>query len=51
MIKGQCQCGAVKFRYEGELTETIICHCKDCQIAQGSAFAFNSPIDERLVTF
>lgn len=28
MIKGQCQCGAVKFRYETELTETIICHCK-----------------------
>ena len=51
MIKGQCQCGAVKFRYEGELTKTIICHCKDCQIAQRSAFAFNSPIDKRLVTF
>ena len=51
MIKGQYQCGAVKFRYDAELTETIVCHCKDCQIAQGSAFAFNSPIDERLVTF
>lgn len=51
MIKGQCQCGAVKFRYEAELTETIVCHCKHCQIAQGSVFAFNSPIDERLVTF
>ena len=51
MIKGQCQCGAVKFRYKAELTETIICHCKDYQIAQGSALAFNSSIDERLVTF
>lgn len=51
MIKGQCQCGAVKFRYDGELEETIVCHCKDCQRAHGTAFAFNSPIDERLFVF
>lgn len=44
MIEGQCLCGAVKYQYHAELQHTIICHCLDCQRAQGSLFAFNSPI-------
>lgn len=47
MIKGQCLCGAVKYRYLAEITETIICHCSDCRLAQGTAFAFNSPIQKQ----
>ena len=47
MLTGQCLCGAVKYRYLAPLFETIICHCKDCQIGQGTAFAFNSPIQKQ----
>lgn len=47
MISGQCLCGAVKYRYLAEITETIICHCADCRLAQGTAFAFNSPIQKQ----
>lgn len=45
MIEGQCLCGAVQYRYMGEIQETIICYCLDCQKAQGSLFGFNSPVD------
>lgn len=47
MIQGQCLCGAIKYHYLLPLFETIICHCRDCQQAQGTAFAFNSPIQKQ----
>lgn len=35
---GGCQCGAVRFRVEGELGEASICHCRMCQKAMGGYF-------------
>jgi hypothetical protein len=35
---GGCQCGAVRFRVEGELGEGSICHCRMCQKAMGGFF-------------
>ncbi len=35
---GGCQCGAVRFRVEGELGEASICHCRMCQKATGGFF-------------
>jgi hypothetical protein len=35
---GGCQCGAVRFRVEGELGEASICHCRMCQKAMGGFF-------------
>jgi hypothetical protein len=35
---GGCQCGAVRFRVEGELGRASICHCRMCQKAFGSFF-------------
>lgn len=35
---GGCQCGAVRFRIEGELGRASICHCRMCQKAFGSFF-------------
>lgn len=46
MLEGQCLCGRVKYRYQGEIEKTIICYCKDCQMAQGSIFAWNSPLQQ-----
>ena len=35
---GGCQCGAVRFRVDGELGEASICHCRMCQKATGGLF-------------
>jgi hypothetical protein len=41
---GGCQCGAVRFRIEGDLGEASICHCRMCQKAMGGLFGpFVSP--------
>jgi len=37
-ITGGCQCGAVRFRVEGELGEASLCHCRMCQKAMGGLF-------------
>lgn len=36
---GGCQCGAVRFRVEGDLKDASICHCRMCQKAFGSFYA------------
>lgn len=46
MIEGQCLCGAVKYRYHAEIEKTMICYCKNCQMAQGSIFGWNSPLQK-----
>ena len=47
---GGCQCGAVRFRVEGELSEPSVCHCRMCQKAMGGPFgAFVSAQREEVV--
>ena len=36
---GGCQCGAVRFRVEGDLGEPSVCHCRMCQKAFGGFYA------------
>ncbi len=36
---GGCQCGAVRFRVRGILSDASICHCRMCQKAFGNYFA------------
>jgi hypothetical protein len=35
-ITGGCQCGKIRYRYEGALGKASICHCRMCQKAFGS---------------
>jgi hypothetical protein len=37
-MTGGCQCGAVRFRVEGDLGEGSICQCRMCQKATGGLF-------------
>jgi len=36
---GGCQCGAVRFRVEGELGRASLCHCRMCQKAFAAPYA------------
>jgi hypothetical protein len=36
---GGCQCGAIRFRVTGTLTDSSICHCRMCQKAFGAYYA------------
>jgi len=45
MIKGNCLCGRVKYEYSVEIDEVAVCHCDQCKLAQGTAFATNAPVD------
>ena len=39
--EGGCQCGAVRYRLEGEPVALIACHCTECQRQSGSAFGMS----------
>jgi hypothetical protein len=36
---GGCQCGAVRFRIDGNIGTASVCHCRMCQKAFGSLYA------------
>jgi hypothetical protein len=36
MAEGECNCGAVKFEIDADLTEVYVCHCSICRKATGS---------------
>ena len=35
---GGCQCGAIRYRVEGEFSDPHLCHCRMCQKAAGNYF-------------
>ncbi len=39
--EGGCQCGAVRYRVEGDPVSVGICHCTQCQRQSGSAFGMS----------
>ena len=42
-IKGGCYCGAIRYEFEGDVTATFQCHCRECQyFTGGHANAFMS---------
>ena len=38
---GGCQCGLVRYRFEGEPIVLTVCHCTECQRQSGSAFGMS----------
>jgi hypothetical protein len=38
---GGCQCGALRYRLEGEPLGLAVCHCRECQRQSGSAFGMS----------
>lgn len=46
MYTGNCLCGGIHFRIQGELEPIQVCHCSQCRKAQGTAFATNTPVKE-----
>lgn len=42
---GSCLCGGIAFRVDAELEPIQLCHCAQCQKAQGGAFAAVVPVD------
>ena len=47
---GQCLCGAVRYRYEGEPTTIGLCQCERCQRQSGSAFLIGVIFPREAVT-
>jgi len=39
--EGGCQCGALRYRFEGEPVALAVCHCTECQRQSGSAFGMS----------
>ena len=46
-LKGQCFCGAVKYRLNAAPMFVHCCHCTDCQRQTGSAFVINALIEAK----
>ena len=38
MVTGECLCGTIGYKIEGEITGVWFCHCSKCRRANGSAF-------------
>ena len=45
-IEGGCQCGAIRYRIEGEFMGSGACHCRSCQYSTGGGpnYATTTPI-------
>jgi glyoxylase I family protein len=51
-VTGQCLCGSIAFRVQASAMSPLqVCHCSQCQRAQGGPFATNVPVDAAGVEF
>jgi hypothetical protein len=50
-MDGGCECGAVRYRMNGDPIFVNCCHCRDCQKITGSAFALNAMIEADRIEF
>jgi len=50
-FEGSCQCGAIRFRIEGEPKWIAHCHCSDCRRATGAAVSTYVGAEKERVVF
>lgn len=51
MYTASCLCGGIQISINQEISQIFICHCKQCQKAQGSAFVAIAPIQVKNLKF
>lgn len=50
-VSGGCACGGIRYKCEEPPIIDIVCHCRDCQRASGSAYAALSIVPTEKLTF
>lgn len=45
MIKGECNCGAVAYNVDSEISDVFVCHCSICRKSTGSGGIAVSIVD------
>ena len=45
MYTASCLCGGIQLKINTEIPQVFVCHCGQCQKAQGSAFVAIAPIE------
>lgn len=49
-VTGKCNCGAVKWRINGEPLAVAACHCTNCRAQSGAAYSVNLVAKARTVS-
>ena len=49
MYTASCLCGGIQLKINTEIPHVFVCHCQQCQKAQGSAFVAIAPIETKNV--
>lgn len=44
MYTASCLCNGIQLKINAEISQVFICHCQQCQKAQGSAFVAITPV-------
>ena len=44
MYTASCLCGGIQLKINAEIPKVFICHCQQCQKAQGAAFVAIAPV-------
>jgi hypothetical protein len=44
--EGGCQCGNIRYEFNGTPVRQVVCHCTDCQCQSGSAFGMTLVVRE-----
>jgi len=39
MIRGRCECGAIRYEADGDINDYSHCHCSQCRRLHGAAYA------------
>jgi hypothetical protein len=51
MLRGKCECGAVRYTVADEFRYAMNCHCSKCRAATGSAFKPMAGIEREKLQF